>query len=124
MNAMTWLAVFIGGGLGSLARFGTSVLVVKYLKSTLPVATLLANVLACAILIWAVNTVSTHNKPEWFKPLLMVGFCGGFSTFSTFSYETLLLLKANEFGWAVANVLVSVAVCLWVMWLMYKNPVF
>jgi len=124
MNAMTWLAVFIGGGLGSLARFGTSVLVVKYLKSTLPVATLLANVLACVVLIWAINTVSAQNKPEWFKPLLMVGFCGGFSTFSTFSYETLLLLKANEFGWAAANVLVSVAVCLWVMWLMYKNPIF
>lgn len=122
MSISTFIAVFVGGGLGSLARFGTSLLMVRYLKSSLPIATVLANLLACIVLIWAVNEVSVTNKPAWFKPLIMVGFCGGFSTFSTFSYETLLLLKANEYTWAIANVAVSVCLCVWVMWVLYKSP--
>ncbi len=122
MSISTFIAVFVGGGLGSLARFGTSLLIVRYLKSSLPIATILANLLACVVLIWAVNEIAINNKPTWFRPLIMVGFCGGFSTFSTFSYETLLLLKGQEFGWAVANVLVSVLLCLWVMWMLYKSP--
>jgi CrcB protein len=122
MSISTFIAVFVGGGFGSLARFGTSVLIVRYLKSSLPIATIIANLLACVVLIWAVNEVAINNRPAWFKPLIIIGFCGGFSTFSTFSYETLLLLKGHEFGWAIANVLVSVLLCLWMMWMLYKSP--
>ncbi len=120
-QSITWLAVFLGGGLGSVARFGTSVLVVNKFKSQLPWATLIANVLASLVLIWAVNKLAEGGLPAWFKPLVLVGFCGGFSTFSTFSYEILLLAKSNQWGWALANVLVSVLICVGLMWMLYKS---
>tara|TARA_B100000780_G_C21112621_1_gene449779 strand:- start:2050 stop:2430 length:381 start_codon:yes stop_codon:yes gene_type:complete len=120
----TWISVFVGGGLGSMARFGVSLYVVKNLKSNLPIATFFANLLACLVLVWAVNQVGTSlAKSVWFRPLIIVGFCGGFSTFSTFSYETMLLLKANEWIWAMANVGVSVLATVVVMWFLYKTPV-
>lgn len=122
-QSITWLAVFLGGGLGSLARFGTSVLVVNKFKTQLPIATLIANVLAAFVLIYTVNKLAEGDLPSWVKPLVLVGFCGGFSTFSTFSYEVLLLAKGNQLGWALANVAVSVLLCVGLMWALYKSPV-
>jgi CrcB protein len=122
-QGITWLAVFFGGGLGSLARFGTSVLVVNKFKTQLPIATLIANLLASIVLIYTVNKIAEGGLPGWVKPLVLVGFCGGFSTFSTFSYEVLLLAKSNQWGWALANVAVSVLLCVGFMWVLYKSPV-
>lgn len=118
----TWFAVFIGGGLGSMARFGTSLLIVNKFKSNLPLATLVANVLASLLLVWVVNKLEVNVLPNWCKPLVIIGFCGGFSTFSTFSYELLLLVKAGNWSWALLNVFISIFLCVGLMWAIYKSP--
>ena len=101
--------IFVGGGLGAMLRFGISVLVVNNLKSFLPMATLLANLLA--ILIMGLTLFYAESKMEtepWFRAFVLIGFCGGLSTFSTFSFETVLLLKGYHWSYALGNVFVSV----------------
>jgi CrcB protein len=111
---ITWLAVFAGGGIGSLLRFGvTRALLAIGVKGAFPWATLVANVLATALLAWMVLRMQATltDKPA-LRAFIGVGICGGFSTFSTFSYENFLLMREGHPGWVVANVLVNVLACL------------
>lgn len=106
-----WLAVFLGGGLGSMARFGISRLVLMLeVRGNFPWATLASNLLATAILAWLVLRMQGHLQTHgtlW--AFLAIGFCGGFSTFSTFSQENFLLLRSGMLGYAAVNVLLSAA---------------
>ncbi|MFT5858716.1 MAG: CrcB protein [Flavobacteriaceae bacterium] len=108
---MTYLYVFLGGGLGSLARFGLGKLVGSVLVTNFPLGTLFANVLACVILALLVIGVNPQEEGNsWVQPLLIIGFCGGFSTFSTFSNETFQLLDQGNTFLAILNILISVLV--------------
>jgi fluoride exporter len=112
MNA--WLAVFVGGGLGSVARFAVGLGAARWTRSEWPWGTLLANVLATVLLMWLlVRFQSSMDRADkaWVL-LLTTGFCGGFSTFSTFSADTLRLAELSGWGWAVTNVAVNVVACL------------
>lgn len=105
----TVLAIFLGGGLGSISRYGVS----KLYTGTFPVSTLLANVLSCVLLGLAVYTFASKIEGSSFlKPFIIIGFCGGFSTFSTFSFETFELLRNGHLLYAVLNILVSITFCL------------
>lgn len=106
------IPVFLGGGLGSLARFGVSIFMLNKFKSELPVATLLANLLACLVMGGMLSFLADKMDSHWFwRPFILIGFCGGFSTFSTFSLETVMLIKNGDLLFALANVLLSVLGC-------------
>ena len=113
MNAF---AIFIGGGLGSLCRYGIS----RWLgtpESGFPIATLVANLLSCLVLGWAWLYLSKQQQlSETWRQMIMVGFCGGFSTFSTFSLESFRLLQNGQWGLCLLYVSVSILGCLMVLW--------
>ena len=119
MNSIQLISVFVGGGLGSLCRFGIS----KYISSQnffieWPVATLLANMFSCIVMGLMVYLGLKMELSDHLKTFVLVGFCGGFSTFSTFSMETLLLMRSGGFLWATGNVLISVVACITILFLL------
>lgn len=113
---MTALWVFIGGGLGSLARYGVSLGLENYKPSNFPVATLAANILSCILIGFVAYVFSSKFQSDELKALIMIGFCGGFSTFSTFSNETFQLMKNGNLTIAILNILISVVLCLAVLY--------
>ena len=90
------LLIFIGGGLGSLVRYLIGQTLIGF-KSSFPWPTLLANYLGCfligLLLGWALKNDSTRSELYLFA---VIGFCGGLTTFSTFSAESLHLLKSGN----------------------------
>jgi fluoride exporter len=103
--------VGLGGFLGSVARYLIAVLFAGYLSSTFPFATLAVNIAGCFLIgiLVALSDRSNILSPEW-RIFLTTGFCGGFTTFSTFSYESLRLMQDGEFLYLAINVLLSVAI--------------
>lgn len=112
--------VFLGGGIGAVLRYGVGKAVSACFDGVFPLATLLSNIISCAIfaLIAFKYPTSLNTSTKFF---LLTGICGGFSTFSTFSFETFELLKNGYWPWAVANVLISVLMCLLILWVVYKT---
>lgn len=102
------ISVFIGGGLGSLARYGVSFLVTNQFSKVNPVATLISN-LASTILLGIVVLAMAYGKElnSTVKTLVIIGFCGGFSTFSTFSYEIFELMREGNLMYAALNIIIS-----------------
>lgn len=109
----SFFLVFIGGGLGSIARFSLGRWVQINLNTVFPWGTLAVNIASCFILGLIVGLFSqkVFTNPE-IRLLVGTGFCGGFSTFSTFSMETLELFKTGETLYASAYVLLSMTLCL------------
>lgn len=105
--------VFLGGGTGSLLRYGLG----QWLPALVggkpfPLAILLANVLASALLGVAAGALASRLIGNDLRLLIGVGFCGGLSTFSSFSLDTLLLFQQGRPGAALLNVGLNVLLCL------------
>lgn len=112
--------IFLGSGLGGLARWGASGLVATRLGETFPWGTLTVNLSGSLV----IGFFATFTGPEgrWlapapFREFFMLGLCGGYTTFSSFSLQTLNLAREGEWARAAANVVLSVALCLLGVWL-------
>ena len=113
MTPIVCLVVAVGGAFGSVARFALK----EWLSrpgDAFPWPTFLANAVGSFIL--GIVFIACKERPT-LALLLGVGVCGGFTTFSTFSFEALLLLQSNRIGLAMLYVLSSVAVGLLAVWL-------
>lgn len=107
------LAIAIGGALGALGRHGVSTAVAAAFGPRFPFGTLIVNVAGSFAMGWlfVLFEEKFHVSPEM-RLLFMTGLLGAFTTFSTFSVETLALLQAGRWLAAAANVLLSVVLCL------------
>lgn len=116
---MIWLYVAIGGAFGAMARFGISALITPS-PGKFPIATFTANVLGCLLMgIIYVLIVEKQTLNPNLRPLLMVGFLGAFTTFSSFSLEALGLWNGQHFVLAVVYAIATLLASLCAVWLGY-----
>ena len=110
--------VLLGGGLGSLARYTAGRAIMSRFGSRFPLGTMVINVTGSfAIgLLMTTFTERFHPHPNW-RLLLVVGFLGGYTTFSSFEYESYSLIRGGGNWLAVVNLLGSVACGLFAVWL-------
>ena len=117
---LSYLWVSVGGAIGSAARFWISGLVAFRYGQTFPLGTLVVNVTGSFV----IGLFAALTEPEVrflinpsFREFLMIGFCGGYTTFSSFSLQTLALAQDGEWLRAGANAVASFALCLLAVWL-------
>ena len=110
---MRFLLICLGGAFGTGARYGVQILAVRWMGSSFPYGTLAVNVLG-SILIGLVNEVAftTSLIPPTVRVMLTIGVMGGFTTYSSFSFETLELAKDGAWLGAGVNVLLNTVLCL------------
>ena len=116
------LVVGLGGFLGSILRYLTGLLVMQASRQgAFPWATVTVNVLGCLIIgLLGRWFESADQVPSQLRLFLMVGLLGGFTTFSAFGYETLLLLRDRQLGLALINVLAQLTLGLAAVWTGYQ----
>ena len=107
------MAIAAGGAIGALLRYWTSLAVHSRLGSGFPYGTLMVNVLGSLLMgflyIWLIERIAAGAT---LRAFLLIGVLGAFTTFSTFSMETLNLVEGGQLGKALLNVVVSVTVCI------------
>jgi CrcB protein len=105
------LAVALGGALGSVGRYAVDSLIERHTESVFPWATFTVNMTGClAVGFLIAALVDRHTAPAWLRAGLVIGFCGGYTTYSTFAQETLDLLEGRHLAVAAATVGASVGV--------------
>lgn len=112
------LAVVVAGGLGALMRYAVSGWVHRIFGPSFPTGTLVVNIVGCFLIgvLFRLAETGAPWPPEW-RAAVFVGFLGAFTTFSTFGYETLALLRDSEFGLALLNIGLQLLVGLAAVWL-------
>ena len=103
---MNWIWVFLGGGIGSILRLGVGKIAVHF-SEAFPLSTLVSNILATGLLALIASN-QNYTKEHWMWYFFAIGICGGFSTFSTFSMENVLLFEQGKINWLFLNILLSV----------------
>jgi fluoride exporter len=114
-----YLLVALGGALGTIARYALSGFVATHFGETFPWGTIIINISGSLV----IGFFATLTGPDGrvfvgseIRQFVMMGLCGGFTTFSSFSLQTLNLARDGELGLALANVGLSVLLCLLAVW--------
>lgn len=116
-----YLAVAIGGALGACCRYGLGEFILHLFGKAFPFATLLVNILGSFVLGVLYGLFLTeHLAVSPWKALISIGFLGAFTTFSTFSLDTILLVQQGELPKAALNVVLNLVLCLTLAWLGVK----
>ncbi len=120
MLIQMYLAIMAGGAIGTGLRMALSLWIAERLEHPFPLGTLVVNVSGCFVM-GLFGGLSGPDGPLMVSPILrqtvMIGVLGGYTTFSSFSLQTLLLANERQWLWAGMNVLLSVVFCLLAVWL-------
>jgi len=108
------LLIFLGCGSGGLVRYGMLLLSRHLFPTTFPLGTLMVNISGCLLagLLLALLTGKLQALTSGWAVFLLVGFCGGYTTFSAFSLDTLQLLQNNQWVYAIFYISASLVLCL------------
>ena len=115
---MQYLVIGLGGALGSMLRFGLGTWIDNTVSKggqIFPWGTIVVNITGCFIIGLFATLTSPEGRwlvPSLARPFVMIGILGGYTTFSSFSWQTLVLFQSGQRWEAAANVLVSVVLCL------------
>lgn len=117
---MNFLLIFIGGGLGSIARWSLSLGVQQLAEKTalqrFPIGIFTCNILGCFLIGCLFGYFTNRNTPEWVFPLISTGFLGGFTTFSTFAQNGHALWESGMTGAALVKLIGSVVLGVLAVW--------
>jgi CrcB protein len=122
MSKLIWI-IGLGGFLGTVARYLAQQMVYRYYPVTFPYGTLAVNLLGCFLIgiFYALSERGNLLSPEW-RMFLTTGFCAGFTTFSTFTYESVNLINGREYFacgvYAIVSVVGGIAATVFGIWLM------
>jgi CrcB protein len=120
---MTWLAVGVGGALGSMARHAVnSVMQKHWFLTRFPAGTVAVNLSGCLAIGLLAGLLASNRiaLPYFWREFLFVGLLGGFTTFSTFGLDTFFLARTHSVGYAMVNVGVQVIGGLGAVWAGYR----
>lgn len=119
---MNFILVFIGGGIGSIARYLVTTIAKNFTNIGFPFGTLIVNIVGSFLMgsVTALIVSKIIANSESMRLLLAVGFLGGFTTFSSFSMETFTLIEKHEIFYAIANIVANVTFGLLAAYLGFK----
>jgi fluoride exporter len=113
---VTYLVISIGAVLGANVRYLLGGWVLERMGTEFPYGTLLINVSGSFVIGLVYALIERHGAPDWVRPLVMVGFLGAYTTFSTFSLDTLALAERGAWVAAGAYIIASVVASLAAVW--------
>ena len=102
------ISIIIGGAIGSLSRFFLTGFVHKFFHKDFAYGTLLVNMIGCFLIGLIAGLADKFNIPRSIEVLLVIGFCGAFTTFSTFMLETSEMMRNGQNTFAFLNIAISV----------------